>query len=276
MYQIINALNGYLAILLVTLNHSQAQPPPLDEHRTLRTESLWTYAIQEGTVVGAPHLSDRRQYDREGRILKSTTYGTDGSVSHEYHYRYGNSQRERYMKLPNGKEFVDQVEFYNAAEQLTARINYNANGDVENKLIQEYNSAGKKIKERFLENKDQVLQLVYAMQYDYYYLESGTSMRARYNHHAQGIRHEVAATLGKNDRMKLYQVYAAEGNLLKTIHFKHGDQGRLLSKQVLRGDDTLITACEYEYEESKMYTSIYESATRELVERVLHQYEYYQ
>lgn len=276
MYQIINALNGCLVILLVTLNHIQAQPLSLAEHKTLRTESLWTYAIQEGTVVGEPYLSDRRQYDQEGRILKATTYGADGAIIQEYHYRYGDSQRERYMKLPNGKEFVDQVEFYNATEQLTARINYNADGEVENKLVQEYNSAGKKIKERFLENKDQVLQLVYAMQYDYYYLESGTSMRARYNHHAQGIRHEVAAILGENDRIKLYQVYAAEGNLLKTIQFKHGDQGHLLSKEVLRGDDTLITACEYEYEESKMYTSIYESTTRELVERVLHQYEYYQ
>lgn len=120
------------------------------------------------------------------------------------------------------------------------------------------------------------MQLVYAMQYDYYYLESGTSMRARYNHHEEGIQHEVAATLGENDRIETYKMYAAEGNLLKTIEFKHGAQGRLLSKQVRKGDDTLLTTCEYEYEEAKMYTSIYETDTRELVERVLHQYEYYQ
>lgn len=272
MYQIINTLKGCLVLLLVTIHHAQAQPPPLDEHKTLRTESLWTYAVQGGTAIGEPYLSNRRQYDRQGRILKSTAYLSDGTKLHEYHYRYEDDKRERFIHLPNGDKVVDEVEFYNAAGQLTMRINYSPDKTVENKLELEYNAVGKKIKERYFENKGQSMKLVYAMQYDYYQ----TSMRARYNHHEQGIQHEVAATLGKGDRIETYKVYAAEGDLLKTIKFEHGAQGRLLSSQAWKGDDTLMTACEYKYEEAKMYASIYETNTRELVERVLHQYEYYQ
>lgn len=277
MYQVFNSNCIFLLIFLMSINIGQAQPPPLDEHKTIRTESLWNYPIQEGAVQETPYLSARNQYDREGRLLKSTTFEMDGTtIRHEYHYRYSEGRRERFRHLLDGSELVDQVELYNAEEQLTARINYNHKGMPENRLTIKYNSEGKKLEERYFENQDGQLKAVHATQYSYNYLESGVSVRARYDNYAQNIHHNVAANLGKNDRLESHKIYAVEGNLLQTTLLDYNTQGRLIAKQLMRGDDTIVATCEYEYEGAKMYETIYESDRRQLVERTLHQYEYYQ
>lgn len=228
-------------------------------------------------MADAAYVESQSQYDRQGRLLKTTTYKANGKdIKHVYHYRYTDSRRERYRKLLDGTELVDQVEGYDFEQRLTSRINYNHEGMVENKLTIDYNGDGEKLREAYYENDGAQLQLVYAKKYQYYYLENGILIRANYDHAIDGIHRQLAVTLGENKRIEECKIYDREGPLVRTIKFEHSPQGRLLSKQELNGDDTLYLALEYEYEEAKMYTSTYSSSSRELVERVMYQYEYYQ
>ena len=263
-----------LLVLAMGVTVGKTQPPPLEDDKTLRTESVWMYPIEAGKSTAEPYLSAKYFYDREGRLLRSTAYGTDAAIHHEYYYRYRNNRRERYFKLKDGDEFVDQVETYNAEEQLLSRINYNHQGQIENKLTVEYDAQGQKVKEHYLEHQEGTMKSIYTKQY-YYNTKNKAVVGGRYDHHIQNIHHKLALSM-QGERVEAYRVYSDKGPLLQTTKFVYSPQGRLLSKALFAQDDELSMAWEYRYEGGKMYASVYESDSRELVQHVLHQYEYYQ
>jgi hypothetical protein len=258
--------------LLLLAGKTEAQPAPTNNQKTVRTETCWTYPIINGVAAKKPYCSARIQYKRDGSKSKMTLYDATGQVTKEYLYAYSAGQCETYQILADGSKRITNTERYDSRGNVTEHVRYTAVGSVEDKKVTQYDRAGKKTREEYFVANEEVLERVYAIQYDY----THNAIRESYINYRDQESQLGATVLDENQLPREYNQYASSGEPIRSIRYDRNVQGRLTSVEFLTPDKAVSMREDYEYNGSNMHCLVYQMGGKELVEHVMYQYDYYQ
>lgn len=259
-----------LSILFAT--NAWTQPPPMHNDKAVRTETCWIYPIVEGVAAPKAYRSAVINYNRKGRKSKMRLYNEQGQMTKEYLYDYSPGQCETYQLLSDDSKMILAKEEYGAEDQVISYIRYKTDGSIEDKKLIKYNQNGKKVREEYFVAKEDGLERIYAISYAHY----TTGIRESYTNYSDQTNHSGATLLDDNQLPTVYSLYASSGELIRSIHYEHNPQGRLLSVKFLESDESVRVREDYEYNGANMHCLVYNKDGQELVEHVMYQYDYYQ
>ena len=236
----------------------------------LKTETCWSYSIENNIPVTKGNLSRQVEYNDQGKKIKETSYTEKGTIAYEYFFDYKSNTRETYWKLSDGTKVKSETEVYNAAGQILERVLYSTDGKLRNKTEIAYEN-GTKRKEIYFDASNEITYTVncYPNQERKTIIELCTNDKGE-----EEIR--GAITLDENGLLKAYEKYEASGPLMQSIVYERDEAGRILVKKTSAADGTVELKEVFEYTENATHYSVYINEGTKLVEHVVSKYNYYQ
>jgi len=241
-----------------------------DNREVLKTETCWSYSIENNVPASKGSLSRQVEYNDEGKKIKEISYTEKGAIVDEYFFDYKSNTRETYWKLSDGTKIKSETEVYNNAGQLLERILYNTDGKLRNRTEIVYKN-GTKRKERYFNASNEIIYTVNCYPNE----ERKTSIELCTNDKGE---EEIrgAITLDEDGLLKTYEKYTASGPLIQSIVYERDEEGRILVKKTAVADGTVELKEVFEYTENAKYYSAYTDEGTKLVEHVVYKYNYYQ
>jgi antitoxin component YwqK of YwqJK toxin-antitoxin module len=236
----------------------------------LKTETCWSYGIENNAPTTNGHISRQVEYNNQGRKTKETTYNKDGSIAYEYLFNYSANARETYWELSDGTKIKSETETYNDAGQLLERIRYHTDGQLQDRITVTYEN-GEKSKEIYFNQSNEITYSV-----NYAYGKGTKTIRESYTNSKGEKERNGATNLDENGLPKWYKEYEATGPLICAIEYKRDEEGRILDKITYAADEETIKSKEvFEYTENAKHCSIYVKGGTKLLEHVVCKYNYY-
>lgn len=240
------------------------------ETEILKTETCWSYAIENNVPTTTGSVSKQVEYDDQGKKTKIITYKEDGAIAYEYFFDYTANARETYWKLSDGTKVKSETEVYNDDGQLLERIRYNTDGKLQDKIKVSYKNA-QKTKEVYFNKSNEIIFAI-----DYSYNKEQKTIRELYTDYIDDQNTIGAIDLDANALPKAYTEYKTSGPLVRSIVYQRDEDGRVLTKETYAADNTLQLKEVYEYTENAKHYSVYINEGTELVEHLVYKYNYYQ
>jgi len=260
----ITALIG--VCLLFQGNFSLAQ----SNTEILKTETCWSYTIENNTPTTSGSVSRQVEYDDQGKKTKITTYKEDGLIAYEYFFDYSMNIRETYWKLSDGTKVKSEIEVYNDDGKLLERIRYSTDGKLQDKIKVAYEK-GQKSQEIYFNKSNEIIFAI-----DYSYNKEQKTIRELYTDYVDDENTIGAIDLDANALPKAYTEYKTSGPLVRSIVYERDEGGRVLVKETYAADNSLQLKEVYEYTENEKHYSVYVNGGTELTEHVIYKYNYYQ
>ena len=227
------------------------------EYNSAGKETKGTYKDAEGNVSS----SRETEYNSAGNVVKRTLKDSKGKLVSSEEYEYGNDGNKTKVTFINyNNDYNNTVKrltevSYNDAGKVVKRIHKNSEGKIESSTETEYNSAGNKTKDTYIEYSEGKIESSTETEYN----SAGKETKDTYIAYSEG---KITSSYEKeyNDSNHITKKIHrdSEGKITSFEEYEYNNTGCETKKTSKDSDGRIISSKEYEYDANNNVVKITE------------------
>ena len=224
------------------------------EYNSAGKETKGTYKDAEGNVSS----SRETEYNSAGNVVKRTLKDSKGKLVSSEEYEYGNDGNKIKVTFINyNNDYNNTVKrltevSYNDAGKVVKRIHKNSEGKIESSTETEYDSAGNKTKDTYIEYSEGKIESSTETEYD----SAGKETKDTYIEYSEGkisrFRETEYDSAGKETKDTLIKY--SEGKVTSSEEYEYNKRGSETKGTYKDAEGKITSSYEKEYNDSNHIT----------------------